>query len=295
MKNIFCCLVCVLCVWSVAFAQSNVSAPQSFHIVKQVIPPILDVVEGSVQFIDEDKNGFINANEQCKIRLQIKNRGKGDGFGCVAKLSASGTTQGLSFNTKQLAVIKPNELVWVEIPISASMNTVTGTVTFTLLVDEPNGFGTSATIQVGTRAFENPFVEVASYQVTGGNGGLLTKRDPFTLQVMVQNTGYGLAENVKVNVSFPSKNSGIFCTSGNDEVTIPQIKSGKTQIIEYQFIANNNYTPTDLPITVQISEKYGKYAKNETMNLNRKQRGGKCERTRGTEAGDCERQFFQRC
>lgn len=268
MKKLICCLCSIVALCGVAFAQGNYSTPKSFHIVKQIVPPVLDVVEGSVQFIDEDKNGFINANEQCKIRLQVKNSGMGDGYGCVAKISsATGTTQGLTYSGKQLPVIKPNESIWVEIPVSATMNTATGTVTFTVLIDEPNGFGTNALIQVGTRAFENPFVEVASYQVTGGNDGLLTKRAPFTLQVMVQNTGYGLAENVSVNITFPSKNSGVFCTSGNETQTFATIPSGKKQIIEYQFIANNNYTATDLPITIQLSEKHGKFAKDETVNL----------------------------
>ncbi|MBO7055267.1 MAG: caspase family protein [Bacteroidales bacterium] len=268
MKKLICCLCSIVALCGIALAQGNYSAPKSFHIVKQIVPPVLDVVDGSVQFIDEDKNGFINANEQCKIRLQVKNSGMGDGYGCVAKISsATGTTQGLTYSGKQLSVIKPNESIWVEIPISATMNTATGTVTFTVLIDEPNGFGTNALIQVGTRAFENPFVEVASYQVTGGNDGLLTKRAPFTLQVMVQNTGYGLAENVSVNITFPSKNSGVFCTSGNETQTFTTIPSGKKQIIEYQFIANNNYTATDLPITIQLSEKHGKFAKDETVNL----------------------------
>lgn len=268
MKKLICCLCSIVALCGIALAQGNYSAPKSFHIVKQIVPPVLDVVDGSVQFIDEDKNGFINANEQCKIRLQVKNSGMGDGYGCVAKISsATGTTQGLTYSGKQLPVIKPNESIWVEIPISATMNTATGTVTFTVLIDEPNGFGTNALIQVGTRAFENPFVEVASYQVTGGNDGLLTKRAPFTLQVMVQNTGYGLAENVSVNITFPSKNSGVFCTSGNETQTFTTIPSGKKQIIEYQFIANNNYTATDLPITIQLSEKHGKFAKDETVNL----------------------------
>lgn len=268
MKKLICCLCSIVALCGVVLAQGNYSAPKSFHIVKQIVPPVLDVVDGSVQFIDEDKNGFINANEQCKIRLQVKNSGMGDGYGCVAKISsATGTTQGLTYSGKQLPVIKPNESIWVEIPISATMNTATGTVTFTVQIDEPNGFGTNALIQVGTRAFENPFIEVASYQVTGGNDGLLTKRAPFTLQVMVQNTGYGLAENVSVNITFPSKNSGVFCTSGNETQTFTTIPSGKKQIIEYQFIANNNYTATDLPITIQLSEKHGKFAKDETVNL----------------------------
>ena len=51
--------LCVL-VASGLLAQSNVSAPMNFHIVRGTIPPVLSVVPGSVQFIDDDGNGVLD-------------------------------------------------------------------------------------------------------------------------------------------------------------------------------------------------------------------------------------------
>ena len=37
-------------------AQSNISQPMDFHIEKEVLPPMLDIVPGSVKFMDADNN-----------------------------------------------------------------------------------------------------------------------------------------------------------------------------------------------------------------------------------------------
>lgn len=130
--------LCVLMA-SGLLAQSNVSAPMNFCIKKEVIPPLLDIVPGSVQFIDEDGNGVIDANERCKIRFQVTNSGRGDGYACVAKISGVGATQGLSLQDVSLPVIPKGTTQWIEIPIQANASTVTGDVTLSMYVDEPNG------------------------------------------------------------------------------------------------------------------------------------------------------------
>jgi len=252
----------------VTLAQNNVSKPKNFHIVKQFVPPILDIVDNNILFVDADGNNFINAQENCKLRFQVCNRGVGDGLGCKATVMAKGATSGLLFTDITLQTLKTNDTIWVEIPIKADLNTEDGTVTFSIKVDEPNGFGCEPVhVQIDTRKFESPFVEIVSQQIIGGKGALLTKREPFILKIMVQNTGYGYAENVKLDLKFPSDGLGVFCTSGNKSTTIAKLESNEIKIIEYQFITNNNYNFTDLPITVNISEKYNKYAKSDTINL----------------------------
>lgn len=212
MKRLFFCSI-VLIYCNVAYTQSNVSQPKSFNISRQIIPPILDVVENSLKFVDEDKNNFINANERCKICFKLKNSGTGESKNCIAKISATGATQGLTYNNKRLPTILPNQTIDVEIPIEASMNTQTGGIKFVVEIEEPNGFGTRVETTVDVKAFENPYVELVSYKIEG-DGGLLEKRKPFRLQVMVQNTGYGLAENVNVDILFPNKNASVFLHIG---------------------------------------------------------------------------------
>ena len=123
-------------------AQSNISAPMDFYIEKEVIPAVLNVVPGTLQFVDQDNNNVIDANETCKIRFQVSNTGRGDGYGCVARTTVTGNTQGISISDVRLPVILAGSKQWVEVPITANAHTQTGEIALNIVVDEPNGFGT---------------------------------------------------------------------------------------------------------------------------------------------------------
>lgn len=71
MKKSILFLVVLFC--ANVMAQDNVSAPMDFNIQKEVVPAVLSVVPRTLQFVDEDDNGVIDANEQCKVRFQIVN------------------------------------------------------------------------------------------------------------------------------------------------------------------------------------------------------------------------------
>ena len=58
----------------------GISPSYKFNITKEVKPPILSVVEGSLKFTDANANNAIDANESCKISFTILNNGFGDGF-----------------------------------------------------------------------------------------------------------------------------------------------------------------------------------------------------------------------
>lgn len=85
-------------VWALlAFAQVNESAPMDFFIKKEELPPMLNIVPNSVQFIDANNNNVIDANEICKFRFTITNDGRGDGHNCVARVNMTGNTKGMTF------------------------------------------------------------------------------------------------------------------------------------------------------------------------------------------------------
>jgi hypothetical protein len=132
-------------------AQNNVSQPMDFHIEKEVLPPVLSVVPGSVKFVDVDNNNVVDANEACKIQFTIVNSGRGNGYGCVARVKATGTTQGIQIKDVILPVLPIGQKYIVEIPIKANRYTVTGDIALDIYVDEPNGFGTEhITSTIGT-------------------------------------------------------------------------------------------------------------------------------------------------
>lgn len=247
------------------FAQSNVSQPMDFHIEKEVLPPVLSVVPGSVKFIDADNNNVVDANEACKIQFTIVNSGRGDGYGCVARVSAEGTTQGIQVKDVHLPVLPKGQKYVVEVPIKANQYTVTGEMALDIYVDEPNGFGTEhITSTIGTHKLKTPFVNVVSYKVLGSASGTLERRKPFSLQVIVQNTDQGTAENIKVGITIPDNVNRI--GGEMDNVTIASLQAGESRTLEYELIANQE-AAENMNVQIALSEKQGKYAENAIIPL----------------------------
>ena len=264
MKRTLLTLIAVACGIGL-YAQSSASSqPMSFRIEKEVIPPYLSIVKGSVHFTDANQNNAINANEQCYIRMQIQNVGKGKGYGCVAKIEASGTTNGLTFNSKSLSDINPGETRDIEFPISSSMYTATGQVDFVMHVDEPNGFGTDTVkLTIGTRKFESPMVEIVSYRLTSEGSSRLQKKRPFRLQVLLQNTDLGVANNVTMSFKVPEN---MFLLEGEKYQQFLTMAPNEKRTLEFELQSNNN-VPDELDFEIQLSESYGKYAKDAHIPL----------------------------
>lgn len=271
MKKSILSLLCLLAAASLwAQNRSGVGSPKTFHIVKEVKPANLNIVSGSVELIDPSGSNAIDANETCYIRFQVTNSGIGDGYGCVAKIAATGTTKDLIFKNIPLEAIKVGTTKTVEIPIEAGINTVTGQVEFAVQVEEPNGFGTDMQyIGVNTRAFDAPLLRVTDYTITGVNSSTLEKKQPFDLQVLLQNTLHGTAEDVKVSIELPE---GVMLIGGEQSQNLATIAGGKTRSLVYSLIANNNYASSSIPINIKVSERHGKYAQSRTIELALNQR-----------------------
>lgn len=251
--------------YSLSAQNFGISPVGSLNIVKEVKPPVLEVVPNTLRFIDATGNNAIDANEVCKISMQIVNKGMGDGYGCVLKASATGNTKGLDFSEQRLETIKAGEVRTLNLPIKSDMYTQNGTVEFSVYVSEPMGFGTDPQIvSVQTKAFESPMVKITDYTITGDRGNALEKKVPFDLQILVQNVEYGLAENVSVEIELPNN---VLLLSANPSNNISSLLSGETKSIVYSLIANNLYSETTIPIKFKLREKYGMYSENKTIDL----------------------------
>lgn len=246
-------------------AQSNVSAPMDFYIEKEVVPAVLNVVPGTLQFVDQDYNNVIDANEKCQIRFQIVNSGRGDGYGCVARTTFIGNTQGIAISDVPLPVIPAGSKQWVNIPIAANAFTQTGEIALNIIVDEPNGFATEKIeFVIGTHELKTPHINVVSYKVLGSATGTLERRKPFSLQVIVQNTDQGIAENVKVGIILPNNVNRI--GGEMDNLTIASLQAGESRTLEYELIANQE-AAENMDIQIALTEKQGKYAENANIPL----------------------------
>lgn len=264
MKNIG-LLSLLLLLANICFAQSEAtSARMSFNIVKEVRPPLWEVVE-QPYFVDADGNNAIDVNESCKIVMKLKNVGMGDGIGLIAKIEAVGDIDGITCQSKNLSTIKVGTTEIVEFPIVANMNTIDGSAEFTVYVKEPLGFDTDHyKVKVQTRKFQSPSIVVKDYLVSGDNGGVLEKSKPFNLKVLLQNVGQGPAEDVYVELVYPQN---VYNVSAQDLFQFSKWPSGEARTLDFQLVVNAKYQEIVLPLSIKISEKYKKYGENKEINL----------------------------
>ncbi len=246
-----------------ARAQSEgVSPVYSFSIKKKIEPPFLEIAPGSLRFVDQDGDQAIDANEACAITFSLRNTGQGDGLNLSALLIGTGSTAGVSFAAETpLEKVAVNGTLACRIPVTAGMGTVDGQVEFRLEVEEPNGFNTDIiTLDIATRKFAAPQVGVVDHTIyaTDGSANLALKR-PFTLQLLVQNTGQGPATGVTYNLNHPE---GAFITGGDEVGTLGTLAPGETRSLEFDMILNAKYTGTDLPLDLEIKESHGRFASN---------------------------------
>ena len=228
-------------------------------------PPLLHFADNSIQFIDNNNNNAIDAEEDVKLCFIIENRGKGDAYNCQVNLNIQGTITGLNYESSSIGIIEHGESIFVEIPIKANLNTENGQVTIKISVDEPMGFGTETVeLTVDTRKFVSPMLKVVDYTVTGSTGSVLEKKRPFDLQLLLQNVEQGDAESVEVTVSFPQ---GVFVLGGNEQENFHAISAGEAKSLEYSLIVNQNYASEEIPVEVKIRERHGKYAENKIVRL----------------------------
>ena len=252
-----------LCCALQLMAQRKVSTPpMAFDIDATRLPANINLIPGTLEFIDNNDDHTIGANEQCIVRFQISNTGLGDGVGCIARISAGGNTKGLLFSSFTLPIIKHNEKMWIEFPIISNRDTEDGFVQFKMEVYEPHGLGTGdIVLDVPTYHYVSPMIKVTDYRILGDKS-TLQRKEKFTLQVLVKNTDYGVANDVGVNISIPT---GITLLGDNNALRIDKMLPNEEKIIEYDLIAAVN-APEELTFLVNLSEKY-QYAEDRQITL----------------------------
>lgn len=253
-------------------AQSNMSKSKSFFIAKEIKPPVLNINQATMILKEPSGNNAIDANEACGISFDVINSGTGEGRGCIARITATGSTSDIHFSDVILNNIPAGETLRVEIPLSSGMTTEDGQIEFSISISEQQGFGTEPVLlAVKTRKFQSPMLQIVDYTITGASASVkLEKRVPFDLQLLLQNTQYGRAEDVTVKITIPK---GVVLLD-NEQASryFPYLSAGEKKSLVYSLITTANYNANTIPIQVTISEKYGKYAQDKTVTLSLNQR-----------------------
>ena len=225
-------------------------------------PANIKIVDGSVKFVDQNQNNAIDANEECSIQFTIQNTGIGEGMGMkLVTDKVYGNDVKLN-NNIPIGNLSPGASKSVKLSIQAGMNTIDAKAHFKFVVNELHGFGSNAyEIDITVKPFVAPELVVVDYKVSS-QAGKIVKKEAFDVELVVQNIGQGTAKNVKVNLTIPQN---IFVMDGEENTTIPVLEAGASKVIACQMIANNNYSSSEITIKADLSESYGKYAKDKNI------------------------------
>lgn len=229
-------------------------------------PPYLEIVNNSISLDDANENHKIDANENAIISFKLTNSGTGQGKGLRLNTIEQNGLIGLVFNT-DIAIpdVDVGKTITVQLPVKGLMNIPDGKANFFLEIKEPRGFGTDMfQIEVLTQAFIKPELKIVDYKVSSQTLTKLEKRIPFDLEVILQNTGKGEALDIKAQLVLPPN---IYCLSANEIYTNSSMLPGDNKILKYNLVANNDYGEELIPISVRLSEKYGRYAQDRIISL----------------------------
>ena len=229
-------------------------------------PPSL--IAEDLQFNDFNSNNLLEANEQATISFNLKNTGEGSAYGIIIQVNENNNTQGLIYDrNKQINILKPQSVNAITIPITASMSLETGQASFTIKISEGNGFDADPIdLSIETQSFISPNLEIVDY-VFSSDDGVMRLGKTAKLQFAIQNLGQGIAEDIKINMQIPTN---VFA-SDESYYAIDELNPGEKKLFDFSFFTNKRFSSDMLNITADISEKYKKYASDNTMSVKMEQ------------------------
>ena len=232
-------------------------------IIEKPLPPLL--FASDIEFKDENQNNRIDANETCSITFKLSNKGKGTARNVTALLKNTNvTTTGLQISKQlNLGSIVPNTSQNFVIPVASSLDLTNGIANFQILFNETMGLAPDPiALNIETKAFDNPILEVVDYSFLSDNGSIKLGV-PVQLKTLIQNKGQGIAENVKLTFVYPDK----VVANGDEFFQIGTLNAGESKTFVFDFIITKNYSLSTLDISVDLNEKYNKFSNDKTVSV----------------------------
>ncbi len=235
----------------------------SNQIIEKTLPPLLNVTD--IKFSDVNKNDRLDANESCRITFKIFNTGKGMAKNVKINISSnSPEILGVTWDkSKQIPIIPVGDSSIITISISGDINLVSGNLKMAFSFSETSGFAPNDfVLDIVTKEFNKPNLTVVDQRIISESGSV-QKKKTVTLTTLIQNLGQGIAENVKVSFVLPNN---VF-PSGVSEYSFSKFLPNEVQQINFEFLINDKYATTTVPIKIVLTEKYGRFAQGKTYDV----------------------------
>lgn len=266
--------LCLFLSSSISFSQSSDSKVVKFIFDESVdvfMPPELYV---DIDFIDDNNNKILEANESGTIQMIIQNRG-GNADKVKIDLSLDKDAQWMTFTTpfnNIITSILSDSEKKIDISFRANRYVPTDSIKMRMKISEPLGYDIKAEMVLTTFELQKPLIKLQGVSIidagrglramNGNPDGKLQRGEIVNAIVTIQNVGQNIAENVSYSISSRDPNVKIY----GEEGVLSEIK-GKLNNMEVGEIAeiavrispNNNYNGNSkyLPLYITVNESLG--------------------------------------
>ena len=239
---------------------------QIVHIEKlQEVPPSL---KASINLIDPNGDGYLNAGEIAKLQISFMNNGKGSAKNTRISLSQKDGTTLYYDVSKTIDKISPGDTKETSFNITVPENINTGKVAFKISFLEEHGFEPpSISFTAETQALLPPNLELVNFGVNDQDGnGKVSKGEPFSITARIQNKGQGKAKNVNIRIiDNPLKN--IFLAPYSEKTFyLGNLNPGESRDVYFSIITNNRVDEA-ISINLKIEEERNRFSKSDEIEL----------------------------
>ncbi len=205
---------------------------------RALLAPKLDLIAA---FVDPNGNGYLEAEEQARFNVSIKNSGEGDALGVMLEASLNLDDPNIDY-LKRVYVgnISKGEEKKVPIQISASSKVRVNQLAMAFSAKESNGFSPDPIeILFESKPLILPDLRLVDYGLTTAIDDNIIRPGVRTdIQVRIQNQGQGFADDIYFKIILPSN---LFFDPGSQtEYQDIQLGPGKYKDLEFSFTCNNN-------------------------------------------------------
>ncbi len=244
--------------------------------ISNKLPPILQIEE--IVF----SKATVNAGENAKLSIKIKNIGPGDAEDLSVELNSDNPY--LEFEKKKsVNKIKSNGgQATVDIEVKANRKINTGTAYIDVNIAEPY-FKVKVQgkrVVFNTKEFEKPVLALAKFAVlenlSTSPNNQIDINEIIDLKIAVQNIGQGAAEDLKIQSVVNQKGVIFLGVEENNnivpknEVKITRLEPGKYETIVFRYFINSEFTDKKLKFKITCSERYNEYGfvENKIVDVN---------------------------
>jgi hypothetical protein len=151
-------------------------------------------------------NNMLDAGEDAELIVEVKNNGKGTGYGTVLEVSADNPK--IAYDpTIQVGDIAPGEAKKIGVPLKTALDIGDGKAAFQFRLREKRGYDSkNVALIVSTARLVRPKLAITSYEINDGRTGLANGNgngipengETVELTAFINNTGAGAAKGVKL-------------------------------------------------------------------------------------------------